>query len=99
MKADLIADNEINLRSPYGGGNGAPGRGDPAKIIPFPMAARVAFLERMAASVACCRDPQAYLDRAAKQQREAMQRRQLSEKTIEQEISAFYQEVIERVSS
>jgi len=62
------------------------------------MIARVAFLERMADSVAACRDPDKYLDRAADQQRRAMQRRGLSVPVIESEIVAFYREVARRVS-
>ena len=69
-----------------------------AQIFPFPIARRIAFLERMADCVASRRDPQAYLDRAAEQQRLALRRRGLSEEVIEAEIAVFYREVIERVS-
>jgi hypothetical protein len=85
-----------------GGGDGSDGppeaRTPFVRIIPFPIARRVAFLDRMADCVASRRDPQAHLDRAAEQQRTAMRRRGLSEPVIEAEIAAFYREVIERMS-
>ena len=72
----------------YGGG----GRG-PADILPFPMVRRVAFLDRMAIAIASCKKPQLYRERAEKQQRDALQRRQLPEDVIETEIAVFNKEI------
>ena len=75
-----------------GGGDGPTGRG-PADILPFPMVRRVAFLDRMAIAIASCKKPQPYRERAEKQQRDALQRRQLPEDVIESEIAVFNQEI------
>jgi hypothetical protein len=76
----------------YGGGDAPTGRG-PADILPFPMVRRVAFLDRMAIAIASCKKPQPYRERAEKQQRDALRRRQLPEDVIESEIAAFNQEI------
>jgi len=47
-----------------------------AKIIPFPMARRIRFLEHVAAMIHTCRKPDEYRARIEKQQRDAMTRRQ-----------------------
>ena len=77
--------------APAGGGDG-PTAG-PADILPFPMVRRVAFLDRMAIAIASCKKPQPYRERAEKQQRDALQRRQLPEDVIESEIAVFNQEI------
>jgi uncharacterized protein DUF6074 len=93
----------IALTWPYfGGGDGGDGptevQSPSAKILPFPMQHRVAFLKRMADCAASRRDPQAHLDKAAEQQRAAMRRRGISEEVIEAQINIFYHEVIARLS-
>jgi len=66
-------------------------------VIPFPIARRVAFLERMADCVYGCRDPAAYLARACEQQRKAMRKRGLSEDVIKSEIASFEREIMWRL--
>jgi len=91
-----------NISSATGGGGGddfrttPPARG-PAKVIPFPIVRRLAFLERMADCVASCRDPGGYLAKLADQQRAAMRRRGLSEGAIESEIASFEREIMWRL--
>ena len=77
----------------YGGGDGPTAGRGPADILPFPMVRRVAFLDRMAIVIASCKKPQPYRERAEKQQRDALQRRQLPEDVIESEIAVFNQEI------
>src|SRR5262245_43927441 len=82
-----------------GGGGGVPTRprGGPADIIPFPIARRIGFLERMADCVGGCRGRAGYLDKACEQQRKAMRRRGLSNKVIESEIASFKREIAWRL--
>jgi hypothetical protein len=64
-----------------------------AKIIPFPMARRIRFLERIAITLHSCRKPDEYLARIEKQQRDAMTRRQLPEEVVELQMAAFHKEI------
>jgi Family of unknown function (DUF6074) len=67
-----------------------------AEVIPFPMVKRVSFLDRAAISIASCRKPDVAArirERAAQQQRDAMQRRGLSEKQIEEQMAVFNSEI------
>jgi hypothetical protein len=77
-----------------GGGDGPTSRG-PAHIIPFPMAARRAFLDRTAITIATCKKSkqQPYRERAEQQQRDALRRRQLPDDVIESEIAVFNKEI------
>jgi hypothetical protein len=104
MKADLIADNEINpgcLRSPYGGGNGPTVRVGPARIIPFPMAARVAFLERMTVLIAMARpsNRQGYREHLERQQYESLRKRGLPADVIETEMAIYNRELDWRLAA
>ena len=67
----------MNTAAAIDGGGDATVRVGPAKIIPFPMAARVAFLERMAALIAIARPGkrQAYREHLEKQQYESLRKR------------------------
>jgi len=82
-----------------GGGGGIPQRpsAGPAEVIPFPIARRVAFLERMADCAWACRDRAGYLDKACEQQRKAMRKRGLSNEVIESEIASFEREIMWRL--
>ena len=64
-----------------------------AKIIPFPMARRIRFLEHIAITLHSCRKPDEYLARVEKQQRDAMTRRQLPEEVVELQMAAFHKEI------
>jgi hypothetical protein len=64
-----------------------------AKIIPFPMARRIRFLERTATMIQTCRKPNEYRARIEKQQRDAMTRRQLPEEVVELQMAAFQDEI------
>jgi hypothetical protein len=64
-----------------------------AKIIPFPMARRIRFLERTATMIHTCRKPDEYRARIEKQQRDAMTRRQLPEEVVELQMAAFQHEI------
>jgi hypothetical protein len=70
-----------------------------AQIVPFPMAGRVAFLNRMAVAIASCRKPQPYRERAEQQQRDAMRRRGLSKEIIEAELAIFNREIDQRLGA
>jgi len=70
-----------------------------AQIVPFPMARRVAFLNRMAVAIASCRKSQPYRERAEQQQRDAMRRRGLSEEMIEAELAIFNREIDRRLGA
>ena len=79
----------------YGGGDGPTAGRGPADIIPFPMAARRAFLDRTAITIATCKKSkqQPYRERAEQQQRDALRRRQLPDDVIESEIAVFNKEI------
>jgi hypothetical protein len=64
-----------------------------AKIIPFPVARRIRFLEHIAITLHSCRKPNEYLARVEKQQRDAMTRRQLPEEVVELQMTAFHKEI------
>ena len=64
-----------------------------AKIIPFPMARRIRFLEHVATMIHTCRRPDEYRARIEKQQRDAMTRRQLPEEVVEAQMAAFQHEI------
>jgi len=74
-----------------GGGSESPKEpsAGPAKVIPFPIARRVAFLERLADAAASYRNPDNYLSSAYRQQEEAMRRRGISENVIQSELAAL----------
>ena len=63
-----------------------------AKIIPFPMARRIRFLEHLAITLHSCRKPDEYLARVEKQQRDAMSRR-LPEEAVELQMAEFHKEI------
>jgi hypothetical protein len=64
-----------------------------AEIIPFPMARRIRFLERVATMIHTCRKPDEYRARIEKQQRDAMTRRQLPDEVVELQMAAFQHEI------
>jgi hypothetical protein len=77
-------------------GSDDPPAGKAAELIPYPMARRVAFLDRTALAIASCRKPDVAArcrERAAQQQRDAMQRRGLSEEQIEAQMAVFDREI------
>jgi hypothetical protein len=78
-----------------GDGDGPPAGRGPPDIIPFPMAARRAFLDRTAITIATCKKSkqQPYRERAEKQHRDALRRRQLPDDVIESEIAVFNREI------
>jgi hypothetical protein len=97
-RVDRRQRDEQQRRLTYGRGDGGtPGtiRRGPAEIIPFPMAARRAFLDRTAITIATCKKAkqQPYRERAEQQQRDALRRRQLPEDVIESEIAVFNKEI------
>jgi hypothetical protein len=63
-----------------------------AKIIPFPMARRIRFLEWVASELYHSRKPDEYLARVEKQQRDAMSRR-LPEEAVELQMAEFHKEI------
>jgi hypothetical protein len=64
----------------------------PAKIIPFPIARRVRFLEWVASELYYSHKPDEYLARIERQQRNAMTRR-LPEEAVESQMAAFRREI------
>jgi hypothetical protein len=64
-----------------------------AKIIPFPMARRIRFLEHVAITLHGCRKRDEYLARIERQQRDAMTRRQLPDDVVELQMAAFQEEI------
>lgn len=78
-----------------GGGGGAIVRVGPGTIIPFPMAARVAFLERMAALIAMARPGkrQGYREHHQKQQYESLRKRGLPADVIQTEMTVYNREL------
>ena len=63
-----------------------------AKIILFPMARRIRFLELIAITLHSCCKPDEYLARVEKRQRDAMTRRQLPEEVAELQMAAFHRD-------
>ena len=102
MPQRMQCDDAPLRPAPVTGGGGGTTRkpsAGPAEVVAFPIARRVAFLERMADCVWGCRDRARYLARACEQQREAMRRRALSEEIIESEIASFEREIMWRLDA
>jgi Family of unknown function (DUF6074) len=74
-----------------GGGGGGPtsSLAGPAKVIPFPVLRRVAFLDRMADTASTCRNLDRYMTHILQQQRDAMRRRGIADDMIEAELAAL----------
>jgi hypothetical protein len=63
-----------------------------AKIILFPMARRIRFLEHIAITLHSCCKPDEYLARVEKQQTDTMTRRKLPEEIVELQMAAFHKD-------
>jgi Family of unknown function (DUF6074) len=83
-----------------GGGGGIPKRpsGGPADVIPFPMAHRVAFLDRAAEVAASYRDPKRYLANVYRQQEQSLRRRGFSDDVVQSEMAALAQAIEARLA-
>ena|SRR5215468_1714302 len=83
-----------------GGGGGIPNRPSvgPADVIPFPMAHRVAFLDRTAELAASYRDPERYLASVYRQQEQSLRRRGFAEDIVRSEMAALEREIAARLA-
>jgi hypothetical protein len=84
-----------------GGGGGPTVRVGPGTIIPFPMAARIRFLERMAVSIAMARPSkrQAYREHHEKHQYESLRKRGLPADVIQAEMAIYNRELDWRLAA
>jgi hypothetical protein len=69
-----------------------------ATVIPFPMAARVEFLDRTASYAASIRDPSKFLAQTFRQQETALRRRGLDDATVKAELATLEREVRNRLA-
>jgi hypothetical protein len=96
MQRDTI---EASVQSVAGGGGGQPRRPrGPAQLVPFPMAARVAFLDRTAELAASYRDPRRYLASVFRQQEQSLRRRGFVEEIVRSEMAALEREIEARIA-
>jgi len=72
-----------------GGGESPPISRGPAEIIPFPVVARVGFLDRTAELAASYRDPSKYLASVYRQQESSLRRRGFPEDVVQSEMAAL----------
>jgi len=79
-----------------GGGGGSPHTG-PAEIIPFPIVARVRFIERMMDMVTSRRNPESYLADAFNKQEDAMRRKGIAQHIIDSELASLERALASRL--
>jgi len=89
-----------SLQSVTGGGGGPQSRRPrgPAEVIPFPMTARVAFLDRTAELAASYRDPRKYLASVFAQQERSLRRRGFAEDIVQSELAALERAIEARIA-
>jgi hypothetical protein len=97
MRRDTV---EAPVQSITGGGGGPQSRRPrgPAEVIPFPMRARVAFLDRTAELAASYRDPRKYLASVYRQQEASLRRRGFAEEIVRSEMAALERAIEARIA-
>jgi len=84
-----------------GGGGGRQSRQPrgPAEVVPFPLTARVVFVDRTAEIAASYRDPRKYLANVYRQQEEALRRRGFDDAIVQSEMAALERAVQSRMDA
>src|SRR5262249_19663501 len=99
QRAPRHDDDDTPARTGGGGGDDRPGRTrGPAEVIPFPMWARVAMLDRTAELAASYREPSRYLASFYRQQEQSLRRRGFADDIVQSEMATLAREVEARIA-